>query len=123
LYYSREEIHNFKEILVKLFSLDNFDFMDNSDFMDEYLFRYLVIRYRNPEFPKFKFFRFLLEYKNELKSFIILLKKWITSTSVVLDYQNGTINYLRRRNMLTNNTWIVDIYGTTEEQRELFKNL
>jgi hypothetical protein len=122
---SQIDINKFKEILIILFSLDNLDFMDNFDFMDE-LFRYFSLKYeynlhgkRESKLPGFKFFTFLLENKHQLKSFIKLLKKYFID-SPENSIGNGALKSAIRRN---NKDRMDSIFGTAEEQQELFKNL
>ena len=125
LFVSQIDINKFKEILIILFSLDNLNFMDNFDFMDE-LFRYFSLKYeynlrgeRESKLPGFKFFTFLLENESKLILFIKLLKKYfIDSPENSID--NGALKSVIRRN---NKDRMDSIFGTAEEQGNLFRNL
>ena len=92
--YSEKPQQDFEELLMNLFSIQNYSFMSLELLTD--LINFLIRK-------KFKLFEFLLENKSKLINFIRLLKENISSLFI-----------LPKR---------IEIIGTTEQQSNLFSNI
>jgi len=94
--YSEKPQIQFEELLMKLFSIQNNLFM-SSELLDD-LISFLVGK-------EFKLFEFLLENKSELINFIRLLKENIRLQHIWISQR------------------VREVFGTTEQQSNLFSNI
>ena len=105
-YYSdKMSLDDFKELLKKLFSIQNNSFI-------EFIFRELFVYFTKEYFrtqPSFKLFDFLFENKQELLSFIRIFKKHLKGEE--------------KRRPLYITPQIRNIIGTEEIQTDLFRNV
>ena len=104
IYSKKMSLDEFKELLIKLFSIQDKSFMTNIDnFLDE-LFNFFTNFYSKIQ-PSFRLLEFLLENKEKLRDFIRIFKNFFTVS------QHFIYSIIR------------EIIGNNETQTDLFRNV
>ena len=105
-YFEKMSLDKFKELLIKLFSIENTNFINESS-LPENLFDFFTIIYSKIN-PSFKLLDFLLENKEQFQNFIQILKPKFNGRS----YNSFIISSIIREQI-----------GTEAIQTELFRNV
>ena len=106
IYSKKMSLDEFKELLIKLFSIQDKSFMTNiANFLHE-LFNFFTNVYVYPKIqPSFRLLEFLLENKEKLRDFIRIFKNFFTAPQ----------RFIHPRT--------IKIIGTINTQEELFRNV